>query len=85
MSPEFFTGPSKNSFVNLSKVHTGRYTKWVKYDINRCSVFEERHIFFTNNTCNNTFIPVATCHFITYFQFTFFSNINFCHLNNTVR
>ena len=31
-------------FKDLPNIHTGWYTKRVKYDVDRCSIFEERHV-----------------------------------------
>jgi hypothetical protein len=38
-----------------------------------------------DNTGNDTFIPVATGHFITNFKLTLFGQIHFGQLNNTSR
>src|SRR6476660_3977129 len=38
---QFLSRPSKNSFIDLPKVHTARYAKGVKDDINRSSIFKE--------------------------------------------
>ena len=40
-------------------------------------------IFRRNNFGDDTFITVATCHFVADLNFTLFSNIYFCHLQNS--
>src|ERR1035437_5839328 len=81
---QFLSGPAKYSFVNLSKVHTGRYTQRIQNNVNRSSVFEEWHVFFTHNPCNDTLITMSSGHLITDSNLTFFSDVNFSHLNNTI-
>src|SRR5215204_4165785 len=75
---QLFTCPAKNSFIDLAKVHTAWYTQWIQYDVNRCSIFKEWHVFSTNDLRNNTFVTVTTSHLISHFQLTFYSEINFC-------
>src|SRR6187401_1132868 len=81
--PELFSRPTKNCFIDLSKIHTAWYTQWVQYDINRCSIFKEWHVFSTNDLCNNAFVTVTTSHLIAHFQLTFYSEINLCKLQYT--
>ena len=80
---ELFACPSKNSLIDLTKVHTAWYTQWIQYNINRCSIFKERHVFSTNDLRNNTFVTVTTSHLISHFQLTFYSEINFCKFQYT--
>src|SRR5436190_411876 len=68
---QFLSRPSKNSFIDLSKVHTAWHPKWIKDNINRSSVFKEGHVFFTNDLRNDTFITMTTSHLISHFQFAF--------------
>src|SRR5918993_5157329 len=74
--PEFQTSPSKNSFIDLSKVHPAWYAQWIQYDIHRCSIFQEWHVFRTNNLRNNTLVTVTTCHLISHFKLTLNRDIN---------
>src|SRR5438874_322473 len=67
---KFLASPSENSFIYLPKVHTAWYTKRIQHNINCSSVFKERHIFLANDLCNDAFVPVTACHFISHFQFT---------------
>ena len=85
LNTKFFTCPTKHSFENLTKVHTRRHTKRVQTNVNWSTISEERHIFLTNNFRNNTFVTVTTRHLVTYADFTFFSNVNFCKLKNSRR
>src|ERR1041384_3161329 len=84
-SAELLASPCQHCFVDLAQVHTRRHTERVETDIQWSSVFEERHVFFTHDPCNHTFVTVASGHLITNFQFTFLSNINFRELNDTCR
>src|SRR4030095_9887860 len=77
LDTEFQTSPTKNSFIDLPKVHTAWYTEWVQYNINWGSVLKEWHVFSTNNLSNNTFISVTACHLISHFQLTLHREINF--------
>src|SRR5512137_1035687 len=77
LQTKFLTCPSEDSFIDLSKVHSRRYTERIKNNINRCSVLEERHIFLTDDPCNDTFITMTSCHLITYFHLPFFGDIYF--------
>ena len=51
-------------FQNLSDVHTGRYAQRVQDDVQRCAVRQERHIFFRQNTGNDTLVTVTACHLV---------------------
>src|SRR5437762_5675594 len=64
---QFFSSPTENSFIDLSKVHTARHAKRIQYNINRSSIFKEWHVFFANNLSHNSFVTMATCHFISHF------------------
>src|SRR5688572_10043999 len=83
--PEFLTGPAKNGFIDLSQVHTARHAQRIQYDINRCPIFQERHVFMTNDLGNDTFVTMTTRHLISHFQLTFYSEINFCKLQHSCR
>ena len=73
---QFFTGPSEGGFVDLTEVHTAWYAQRVQYDINRCSVFQERHVFLANDLGNDTLVTVATGHFISHFKLALHSEVN---------
>src|SRR6185503_10697873 len=53
---QLLTCPTQHSFIDLSKVHTAWHTQWIQYDINRCSIFKEWHVFSTNDLSHNTFV-----------------------------
>src|SRR5436190_1112858 len=59
---QLFPGPAQYGFVYLSQVHTARYAQWIQHDINRSSVFKERHIFLANYLGNDTFATMTTRH-----------------------
>ena len=61
---------------NLSDVHSGRYTQWIQYDIQRSSVWQEWHIFDWQDTGNNTLVTMSAGHFITYRDFSLLCDIN---------
>ena len=50
---------------DLSDIHTGRYTQRIQHDIQRTTVRQEWHIFYRQNTGNNTLVTVTTGHLIT--------------------
>ena len=85
LQSQFTTCPTQYGFVDLSQVHTRRHTQRVQYDIDDRTIFEERHIFVTNDFGNDTLVTVTTCHLITYAEFTFLSDVNLSQLNNTGR
>src|SRR4030095_3851106 len=82
---EFLSGPSEYSFINLSQVHTTRYTQRVQYNVNRRSIFQEWHVFCTNDLRNNSFVSVTTGHLISHFQFAFNSQVHFSELQHASR
>src|SRR5690349_7284722 len=81
--PELLTRPTQYSLIDLSEVHTGRYTQRVQYHIHRSSVFQERHIFRPYDLGDDTLVPVTSRHLITYLQLTLDSQVNFRQLQYT--
>ena len=82
---QLLAGPAQNGFIDLAEVHTAWYTERVQNDINRRSVFEERHVFRTYDTCNDTLVTVAAGHLITHLQLTLGCEINLGELQYTCR
>src|SRR5690606_22668289 len=62
LASKFMTSPSENGFEDLTQVHPRRYTQRVEADINRCSVFQERHVFFPYDLGNDTLVSVTSRH-----------------------
>ena len=77
LKAQLFTRPSEDSLIYLPEVHTRWYTKWVQYNVNRCTVFQEWHIFFTYYLGNDTLVTVTTRHLITHLQLTLAGKIYF--------
>eukprot|EP01113_Clastostelium_recurvatum_P020484 TRINITY_DN24263_c0_g1_i1.p2 TRINITY_DN24263_c0_g1~~TRINITY_DN24263_c0_g1_i1.p2 ORF type:complete len:111 (-),score=4.93 TRINITY_DN24263_c0_g1_i1:80-412(-) len=46
VDPELHCCHTQVNFQYLTDVHPGRYAQWVKNDLNRCTIRQERHIFF---------------------------------------
>src|SRR5689334_12762872 len=59
---ELLSGPTENGFIDLTKVHPGRYTQRVEHDVNRGSVFEIWHVLIADNLCHDTLVSVTTSH-----------------------
>src|SRR6185295_17639523 len=67
---QLLTCPAQYSFIYLAEVHTAWHPERVQYNINRCSVFQEWHVFRTHDLCHDTFVPVTARHLISHFQLT---------------
>ncbi len=61
---EFRRGSSEMDFKHLTDVHSGRNAERVKHDVERSSVFKERHILLRKNSRNNALVTVTSCHFV---------------------
>ena len=59
-----FRRPTKVHFQNLTDVHTTRHTQWIQNEINRRTIFKERHIFHRYDFGNHTLVTVTPCHLI---------------------
>ena len=64
-NPKTVSGHAQVSLKNLTDVHTRWYTKRVKYDVYRRTVFIVWHIFYWLNSRDNTLVTVTSRHFIT--------------------
>ena len=62
-------------FQNLSDVHTRRYAQRIQYDMYRFTARQERHIFTSHDTGNDTFVTMAACHLIAFGNLTFLSDM----------
>ena len=82
---EFFACPAQHSLVNLAKVHSRRNAEGVQDDVDRCAVGEERHVFGTYNLGHDTFVTVATGHFVADAQFALHGDVDFGHLDDSAR
>ena len=85
LKAKFRTCPAEHCFINLTKVHTGRHSKRVEDNIHRCTITQERHILFSYNLGNNTFITMSSGHFVAHSDFSLLGNVNFCKLHNAIR
>src|SRR6185437_10799876 len=82
---QLLTGPTQNGLVDLTQVHTTRYTQRVQYHVHRRSICEEWHILRSYNLRNDTFITMPSRHLITHLQLPLYSEINFGELQYTSR
>ncbi len=73
------------SFQNLTQVHTTHHTKRVQDNVDWTTIWQEWHIFYWNNFGNNTFVPMTSCHFVTYLNFANYRNGNLDRTDNTRR
>ena len=64
-------------FQYLTDVHTGRHTKRVQHDINRCSIRHVRHILYRKNLGDDTLVTVTSSHFVTLRNLTFLNDVYF--------
>src|SRR5690606_4682458 len=85
LAAEFVAGPSEHGFEDLSQVHPRGYTQRVETDIDRRSVFQEGHIFFAHDTCDDTLVPVTSRHLVADLQLALLGNIYLRELNDTRR
>ena len=71
--------PAQMDFKHLTDIHASRHAQRIQNDINRRSIFEERHVFHGNNFGNDAFIAVASCHLISGGDLAALSNRNTHH------
>jgi len=76
-------GHTNMNLKHLSDVHTRRYAQWVEDNLNWCTVRKERHIFFWQDTGNDTLVTVTSSHFVTFRYLTFLSDVNTNQLIHT--
>ena len=62
-------------FQNLSDIHTARYAQWIKNNLNRLAIRQERHVFTWHNAGNNALVTVTACHLIAFRNLTFLSDV----------
>ena len=74
---EGFSSNSEVSFKNLSNVHSRWHAEWVQADLHWSSVTEVRHVFFGNDSSNNSFVTVTTGHLVTNAELALSSNKDF--------
>ena len=70
------------SLKNLTHVHTRRYAKRIEHDIDRLTFFIVWHIFDRHDHRDNTFVTMASCHFVTRLNATFNSKIDLYDLKH---
>src|ERR1035437_6373837 len=70
LQSQFFSGPSQHSFIDLSKIHTGRNAQRVQYDIHWCAIFEEGHVLRTDYLGNYPFVTMPASHLVSNLQLT---------------
>ena len=80
---ELLASPSKDGFINLSKVHTRRHTEGVQYNVDRSSVGKEGHILCADNLRYDTLVTMSTCHLIANTKLALHGNIHLGHLYDT--
>jgi hypothetical protein len=71
------------SLEDLSDIHTRDDTKRIQDDIYWVTVSCMGHIFWWDDTSDDTLVTVSTSHLITDFDFSSLSNIDFYLLENT--
>ena len=83
---EFLAGlhacPTQHGLIDLTDVHTRRYTKGIQYDIHGRAVLQERHILLTDNLGDNTLVTVTSGHLITHLQLALLGDDDFGHLHD---
>ena len=76
---------TQDGLENLAKVHTGRHTHRVQYQVDRASVFQERHVLHAHNLGNDTLVAMATGQLVADLNLTLLGNVDLGHLNDTGR
>ena len=85
LASELLTGPTQNSFVDLTDVHSRRHTQWIQYDIHRSSILEEWHVLISNDLGHNALVPVASGHLVSHLQLPLLCDIYLGQLDDARR
>ncbi len=80
--PRILADQPEMRFEDLADVHTTRHTQRIEHDIQRRSVFEERHVLFRHDLGDHTLVTVATGHLVTDRQRSLDRDIDLGHLEN---
>ena len=61
---------------HLSDVHTGRHAQRVQHNVQRTSVWQERHIFHRKHAGNDTLVSVTSGHLVTHGDLSLLSDVD---------
>ena len=78
-------GPAQVGFENLTDVHTARHAQRVEQDVDRRSVFQERHVFFGHDAGDDALVPVTAGHLVTDRKLALGGDINLDHFQHAAR
>src|SRR5271156_5768421 len=78
-------GPAQMCLQDLTHVHTRRNTERVEHDLDRCAVGQVRHVFLGKDAGNDTLVPVAAGHLVTYRQLALHGDVDLDQLDHAWR
>src|SRR5690606_18434386 len=64
LASELLACPPEQRFIDLPQVHTRRHTQRVEHDIDRRSIFEERHVLDRDDPRHDTLVAVTARHLV---------------------
>src|SRR5574344_582769 len=76
LEAEDLSGPAEVNFKHLTHVHTGRHAQRIQKNLQRATVFGERHVFDRNDLGHAALVTVTACHLITDGEAALFSDID---------
>src|SRR5579864_6066372 len=82
---QFFRRPSEVRFENLSDVHTRRNAERIQDDFHRGAVRQIRHVFFRNDSRDDTLVAVAAGHFVADRKFALHGDVALHQLDDAGR
>src|SRR5688572_4235998 len=82
---ECLCGPAKMGFENLPDVHSRRYAKRIKYDLDGFSIGKVRHILFGQDPGDNALVAVAAGHLVANGKLALHGDVDFDQLDDSRR
>ena len=67
------------AFHDLSDIHTGRNAERIQANVERCAVFEIRHIFDRKDARDDALVSVASGHLVAFAELTLVCDKHFDH------
>ena len=83
LEAEYPGRPTEMRLQNLAHVHSTGNAKRIEHQIDRRTVGQEWHVLFRNDSRNDAFVPVATCHLVANCNFALLGQIYFDQLYHT--
>ena len=83
LESELRSCPTEMRFQNLAHIHTTGNTEGIEHDLDWRAIFQERHIFYGQNLCDDALIAMTAGHLIANRNHSFGGNVDFDHLQDT--